>query len=472
MLWLRGPSGDARRRWLSRAFSSTHNEHDHGVLAWGSGAQGALGIRNTRDQYEPEHMQHDLLPPDVAAVGAGHFTSFAVTSGGHLWSWGRAREGQLGRPLRHDEAELSAAPAPVQGLAGQKVVAATGSGVASFALTASGTVWSWGSSSCGQLGLGRQRQKAPAPQRVKGVPESVVQLAAGWGHAAALTGRSDETGKEGDVYTWGWPADGRLGHSFAATGHAEEDGAQAPEQRCVWQPQRVELLRTVKVQQIACGGDHTMALAQDGTLFTFGSNSLAQLGRPSPRGGEHQQPRDAGAWLVNPEASCGSGMRFLRVAAGLAHCLAVAQDGSVLSWGWNSSGQLGLGQFVTDQVIKRPTPIYGIPNNRYARIAAGRLHSVLVTDDVLRNPSSVLLKRTVVHTMCYRCVAAPAAAPAAALPGRTAVGTSNWGSATNGRLGTGMFEDAYYPELLPDVDGDVLEAVAAGLDHTLLLVRL
>ena len=48
----------------------------------------------------------------------------------------------------------------------------------------------------------------------------------------------------------------------------------------------------------------------------------------------------------------------------------------------------------------------------------------------------------------------------------------SWGSATNGRLGTGMFEDAYYPELLPDVDGDVLEAVAAGLDHTLLLVRL
>ena len=116
--------------------------------------------------------------------------------------------------------------------------------------------------------------------------------------------------EEGDVYTWGWPADGRLGHSFAA-GH--EEGDQAPEQRCVWQPQRVELLRTVRVKQIACGGDHTMALAQDGTLFTFGSNSLAQLGRPLPGGGEHQQPRDAGAWLVNPEASCGSGMRFLRV---------------------------------------------------------------------------------------------------------------------------------------------------------------
>ncbi len=69
--------------------------------------------------------------------------------------------------------------------------------------------------------------------------------------------------------------------------------------------------------QIACGYDHTMALAQDGTLFTFGSNSLAQLGRPSPPGGEHVQPSDAGAWLVNPEASCGTGRRFLRVGARL-----------------------------------------------------------------------------------------------------------------------------------------------------------
>lgn len=45
----------------------------------------------------------------------------------------------------------------------------------------------------------------------------------------------------------------------------------------------------------------------------------------------------------------------------------------------------------------------------------------------MRNPSSVLLKRSIVHTMCF-----------------------SWGSAANGRLGTGMFEDALFPELLPE----------------------
>ena len=33
--------------------------------------------------------------------------------------------------------------------------------------------------------------------------------------------------------------------------------------------------------QVVCGFDHTLVLAQDGSLFTFGDNSLCQLGRPS-----------------------------------------------------------------------------------------------------------------------------------------------------------------------------------------------
>lgn len=138
-----------------------------------------------------------------------------------------------------------------------------------------------------------------------------------------------------------------------------------------------------------------------------------------------------------------------QVAAGLAHCLAVCQDGSLVSWGCNLEGQLGLGQFATEQQVPHPTPIYGVPTNRFARIAAGQAHSVLVTDDVLRNPSSVLLRGHVLHTMCY-----------------------SWGSAAYGRLGTGMVEDSFFPELLPDVDGDVLDDVACGLDHTLVLMRL
>lgn len=60
----------------------------------------------------------------------------------------------------------------------------------SFAVDAAGAAWSWGSSRMGQLGLSRQWQAAKTPQRIRGLPGNVVQVAAGWGHAAALTGES------------------------------------------------------------------------------------------------------------------------------------------------------------------------------------------------------------------------------------------------------------------------------------------
>ncbi len=62
-----------------------------------------------------------------------------------------------------------------------------------------------------------------------------------------------------------------------------------------------------------------MVLARDGTLYTFGDNSLGQLGRSSCA--EHC-PED---WIVRGDA--GTPLKFERVASGLGHCLAVTQDG-------------------------------------------------------------------------------------------------------------------------------------------------
>lgn len=52
----------------------------------------------------------------------------------------------------------------------------------------------------------------------------------------------------------------------------------------------------------------------------------------------------------------------------------------------------------------------------------------------------------------------------------THVHCCSWGSAQGGRLGTGMFEDALFPEMLPDLDGEHMVGLACGLDHSLVLV--
>ena len=68
-----------------------------------------------------------------------------------------------------------------------QVVSAAASGVASFAATSDGTVWVWGSSKRGQLGLGPGVIEAHQPKRIPDL-KGVRQLAAGWGHVLALKG--------------------------------------------------------------------------------------------------------------------------------------------------------------------------------------------------------------------------------------------------------------------------------------------
>ena len=83
---------------------------------------------------------------------------------------------------------------------------------------------------------------------------------------------------------------------------------------------------------------------------------------------------------------------------------------------------------------------------RDAIIAAGRAHSVLVTDEVFE-PGAGGAGGTEM-TMCH-----------------------SWGSAAGGRLGLGMYEEATYPELIPDLNGEPIVDARCGLDHTLALVR-
>ena len=157
------------------------------VFAWGTASQGVLGLGPAAvDQYEPAEVEG--LPSDIVSVGAGHFHSLAVTSDGGLWSWGRNKEWQLGRPLAEGEHEHSPSPQLVAGgLERHSVAAATGSGVATFVVTAEGLLYSFGSSKRGQLGLGTANAMSCAARRIE-VPGKVTQVSAGWGHAAALLG--------------------------------------------------------------------------------------------------------------------------------------------------------------------------------------------------------------------------------------------------------------------------------------------
>lgn len=404
------------------------------VLSFGDGSQGALGVgTDLQDAYEPEHA--NCLPPDVTQIAAGAHHSLSITAQGQLWTWGRNWEGQLGHtPLSPGQLRIAAPQAAqVEAVAHLQVVSAAASGVASFAATSDGTVWVWGSSKRGQLGLGPGVTEAHQPKRIPDL-DGVRQLAAGWGHALALK-------EDGSLMSWGYPRHGRLGHSFAAS-ISEDSDDEAVMDRLVWEPQAVTALEGIQIKQVACGDDHSLALSTDGSLFAFGDNSLGQLGSKRPLG---TASSDVLRWLVRNEHH--QLLRCRKVAAGLGHNLAVSLDGKVLSWGWNAGSQLGLGpEFARQQVVHFPRQIYGLPENPDAIPAAGRVHSVLLTDEPTSADTQDMSRRL---TQAYA-----------------------WGSGLNGRLGLGYQQGADFPEMIGELDGAEMLALACGHDHTLTLLSM
>jgi len=87
--------------------------------------------------------------------------------------------------------------------------------------------------------------------------------------------------------------------------------------------------------RIVAGTNHTMVLKADGTVWSWGSNSSGQLGDGTTTNRSYpvQIKTSESTYLSNITA----------IAGGQNHTVALKSDGTVWSWGSNSSGQLGDG---------------------------------------------------------------------------------------------------------------------------------
>lgn len=127
-------------------------------------------------------------------------------------------------------------------------------------------------------------------------------------------------------------------------------------------PARIPVLRTASLHAVSASSSHTAFLCTDGTLLTAGLASSGQLGRPA----DHTLPAPIPALPRIVAAACGS-----------RHTLALSADGVVYSFGSNSHGQLGrAGDAGVPAVVD--TLLNG--GHRIVCVAAGDDFSVAVCD--------------------------------------------------------------------------------------------
>jgi len=302
-----------------------------------------------------------------------------------------------------------------------------------------GTLWAWGNNENGQLGDDTIISHRSDPVQI-GTYDDWAYVSAGGNHTAAI--RTD-----GTLWAWGLNNDGQLGDG--SMGIASYRNAPA------------QIGTDANWVTVSAGGNHTLGIRTDGSLWAWGDNGNGQLGIGAA-GGSLPIPMQ-----VQP------GTEWASVSAGRGHAftLGIQADGSLWAWGNNHFGQLGDGT-----VMQRNAPVRVGTSNDWVSVSTGCCFTVGIreggslwawgdngngqvgdgTTTIRRIPVQVLVGTTWVSA-------------SADLHHTVAIMENGtlwaWGANWNGQLGDGTTTDRHAPVRVRTLTDANWASASAGWGH-------
>ncbi|MDI1446267.1 MopE-related protein [Polyangium sp. 6x1] len=267
---------------------------------------------------------------EALEIAAGSSHTCALLPGGKVKCWGDNAFGQLGLGDTADRGDGFGEMGnnlPVVNLGTGKVAVHIAAGAFhNCALFSDGTVKCWGSNYNSKLGIsggnrgdgpGEMGDSLPALSFPSG--KTVKKLDLGWNHSCALF-------TDGSLTCWGSNVDGQLGlgHTMSTLD--------------TWSTVNVGTGKSVV--DVSGGDAHTCVVLHDGTVKCWGGGVFGKLGL-----GDTQNRGDGPGEMgdVLPAVDLGAGQTATGIMAGSIHTCALLTGGTVKCWGFNSQGQLGLG---------------------------------------------------------------------------------------------------------------------------------
>ena len=256
-------------------------------------------------------------------------TAEAAELPGAVVAWGNNRSGQLGLGFGGVQRP---APGTITATTNSGMVAIVGGRNHSVALAADGRILTWGNNaSNGELGSGTTADRADPVAVIGG---GATAISASYRHTLAVV--------HGEVFAWGDNSGQQVGPGGTTICNSAFACSRTP----------VQVPGLANVRGVGTGLYHSLAVRHDGTVWAWGSNSRQQLAVGNV--GQTATPLQ-----VRGVQDQGYLEGIVAVAAGEIHSLALAQDGTVYAWGANSHGQLGLGFADTTDYSPRPVPGLG-----------------------------------------------------------------------------------------------------------------
>lgn len=321
--------------FVALAFNQNHSlaiDEDGRVWSWGDDTDGQLGRgtdgRSLCGSGTVNNCRLDMAAvpglDNVVALSAGYSHVLALKADGTVWSMGQNTLGQLGNGSTTSSAvPVQVVWSPSEAEVVGRIVQVSASSASSYALDDRGQLWAWGRNQYANLGQGTTSTGSTAqatPLKVT-MPDGVriVSMANGRDHVLALT----STGK---VYAWGLNASSQVGfngylHKGTATAWASP----------VLSPTSLPWMDTHPVIEVYANGNTSYARDADGKVYPWGMY------------GASEGTGTVYANLDEPEDRLTTLSSIADLSLGALHQVALRNDGTVFTWGWDFEGALGGG---------------------------------------------------------------------------------------------------------------------------------
>lgn len=337
---------------------------DGAIYSWGYNYYGQLGNNNNNDSNIPVIVYKNgaLSGKTITLIDTKCYHNIALSSDGSIFSWGWNDYGQLGNST-YTSSNVPVSIPKTGVLSGKSIIGISVGYYHSLLLASDGTIFSWGWNDYGQLGNNNfTNSNVPISIYQSGVlsGKKPVKIYSGYYISSTIT-------DEGKCYTWGYNYYGELGNGFSGESYNKFTPISVSQSN----------LNGKSLKTISTGSYHSLILTNDGLIFTFGDNTYGQLGTGS------SGALAFSSMPVQVNNSIFNGKSIVTVAGGEYHSIALANDGTLYSWGNNYYGQLGNGTN-TNSSIPVTVSTSGILNGKkIVAIAAGEYHNLALSSDGL-----------------------------------------------------------------------------------------
>jgi len=323
--------------WSNTSAGGTHTsaiKKDGTLWSWGSGTSGQLGNNTATSTSAP--VQEMTFSTTWSSLSAGNTFTGAIKTDSTLWLWGLGTSGQLG------DNSATSKSSPVQTVTFGSTWSSISCGTSHVAsVKTDGTLWVWGLGTSGQLGDNTATSKSSPIQTIT-FGSTWSKVSAGYTHTGAIK-------TDGTAWTWGLGTSGQLGDATIVS-------KSSPVQVTVY---------AENWSSVAVGGQHTAVIKTDGTLWCWGRNFEGQLGDNTIT---HKS---------SPVQTVTFGTNWSKVACGGFHTAVIKTDGTLWTWGQNTSGQLGDNTLTNKS---SPVQVFGFANT-WSSVAGGANNTAAIKTD-------------------------------------------------------------------------------------------